>query len=220
MRKRSHHAFICAVLSVLCTASFWMGCARKDETLSEQERINAALKRSGLSGIISESESYPENGGTRHQYVIRSETENYEGTDNPLLVADVVLADDEDGQMLLAVFHQSGVWEDSSRRIKWEDWKKQFEFVALMQGGFEKEDEIYRAFCDEEMPNGIDQVGWDAELPNGRYCLVVSSCMDRKAYDDRGFEVRRYSATLRINVYASYEQYQKQRMERVEQGLR
>ena len=42
--------------------------------------------------------------------------------------------------------------------------------------------------------------------------MVGVSCRSQKDYDDRGFEVRRYSADLRINVYVSYEQYQK-RME-------
>ena len=34
----------------------------------------------------------------------------------------------------------------------------------------------------------------------------------QKDYDDKGFEVRRYSADLWINIYVSYEQCQK-RME-------
>ena len=42
--------------------------------------------------------------------------------------------------------------------------------------------------------------------------MVGVFCRNQKDYDDRGFEVRRYSADLRINVYVSYEQYQK-RME-------
>ena len=42
--------------------------------------------------------------------------------------------------------------------------------------------------------------------------MVGVSCRSQKDYDDKGFEVRRYSADLRINVYVSREQYQK-RME-------
>ena len=52
----------------------------------------------------------------------------------------------------------------------------------------------------------------DATLSHGRYCMVGVSCRSQKDYDDRGFEVRRYSDDLRINVYVSREQYQK-RME-------
>ena len=52
----------------------------------------------------------------------------------------------------------------------------------------------------------------DATLSNGRYCMVGVSCRSQKDYDDRGFEVRRYSADLWINIYVSYEQCQK-RME-------
>ena len=52
----------------------------------------------------------------------------------------------------------------------------------------------------------------DATLSNGRYCMVGVSCRSQKDYDDKGFEVRRYSADLRINVYVSREQCQK-RME-------
>ena len=199
--------------ALLCVLCFWMGCARKGETPSERERIDAALAESGLMGDVSESESYPQDGGSRHQYVIRNETETYEGTDTPQFVANVVFADDADGPMMLTVFHQNGVWEDSSRRIQWEDWKNQFVFAALLQGGFDREDEIYRAFCHREMPDRMEPVGLDAQLSDGRYCTAVLSCMSQKAYDDRGFEVRRYSATARINVYASYEQYQKRRGE-------
>lgn len=213
MRKGSLYGLLFTLLFALCVPCFLSGCRPRDETQTERERINAALDRAGLSGAISESESYPQNGGTRHQHVIRSETETYEGADTPKFVADVVFAEDGDGQFLLTVFHQSGVWEDSSRRISWADWKKQFVFAALLQGGFEQEEEIYQTFCDMEMLDGMDPVGLGAELSNGRYCTAVSSCMSQKAYDDRGFEVRRYSATLRINIYASYEQYQKQRGE-------
>ena len=52
----------------------------------------------------------------------------------------------------------------------------------------------------------------DATPSHGRYCMVGVSCRSQKDYDDRGFEVRRYSADLRIDVYVSREQCQK-RME-------
>lgn len=211
MRKRSFHTFIAAIVGILCTVCLLSGCGTKSKAKTDRERILFAQQKAGLDGTISESESFPKDARPRH-YVIRSEAETHEGTVGSPFVADVVFAVAE-GEELLTVFHQSGVWADSTQRIEWEDWKKQFAFAALLYGDFEQEDEIYRAFCDKEMPDGMEQVKWEAELSNGRYCTVALSCMSQKAYNDRGFEGRRYSATMRINIFGSFEQYLKRRIE-------
>lgn len=169
----------------------------------EKEAVASMLEEAGLSGAVSESEMTSVMDGHVH-YVIRSETEKYAEQGNAVLVADVSAADYDGERMLLTVFEQKA----SSDQLNWEDWKKQIVFAALLYGGFEDEEEAYKAFADKELPAGEAKAVWDAQIDKD-YCRVSYFCSSHKSYDENGFEVVEHRAFLNVKIYESYELYQK-----------
>lgn len=181
---------------------------KKDERFQttfplEEEVITATLEKAGLPGIISESETSSYREGHIH-YVVRSPAETYDGTNNSLFLADISSANYEGERMLATTFDQSVV----SDQFKWEDWKQQIVFATLLYGGFENEEDVYRAFLEKELPDGKTSFRWDAQL-SGDYSTVSYSSRSHTTYDKDGFAIRKQSAFLRINIYESYELYQK-----------
>ncbi len=183
---------------------------KKDERFQtafplEKEVITATLEKSGLPGIISESEttSYTEG---HILYVVRSPTETYDGTSNSVFLAGISSMNYEGERMLSTTFDQRVV----SDQIEWEDWKQQIVFATLLYGGFENEEDVYRAFLEKELPDGKTSFGWDAHLSGG-YCTVSYSSRSHTTYNEDNFPIRKQSAFLRVNIYESYELYQKLR---------
>lgn len=205
--KRLIYLFLAVcVLGILCSLT---GC-KKDERFQttfplEKEVITATLEKAGLPGIISESETTSNTEG-HILYVVRSPTETYDDTDNSVFLAGISSAKYEGERMLLTIFDQSVV----SDQIEWEDWKRQIVFATLLYGGFENEEDVHQALLEKELPDGQTSFKWDAQLSGG-YCMVSYSSRSHTTYNEDGFAIRKQSAFLRVNIYESYELYQKLR---------
>ena len=180
--------------------------------------ITATLEKTGLPGIISESETASYRVG-HISYVVRSPTETYDGTNNRVFLAGITSANFEGERMLATIFDQS----IDSEQIVWEDWKQQIVFATLLYGGFENEEEVYQAFLEKEVPEGKDFFGkavefpagysrvsyrGDVQLPEG-YCMVSYTFSSHRTYDEDGFPIKKQSASITVNIYESYELYQK-----------
>lgn len=216
--KRLIYVFLAVcVLGVL----FSLTGSKKDERFQttfplEEEVVTATLEKTGLPGVISESETESYRKGHIH-YVVRSPTETYDGTNNSAFLADISSSNYKGERMLFTLFDQSV----DSEQIVWEDWKQQIVFATLLYGGFENEEEVYQAFLEKEipkdffgkaveLPGGYSRVSYrgDVQLPEG-YCRVSYTFRSRRTYDEDDFPIKKQSASLRVDIYESYELYQK-----------
>ena len=196
--KRLIYVFLAVcVLGVL----FSLTGPKKDERFQttfplEEEVITATLEKVGLPGVISESETDSYRKG-HIQYVVRSPTETYDGTDNSAFFAYISSAKDKGERVLYTIFDQSV----DSEQIVWEDWKQQIVFATLLYGGFENEEEVYQAFLEKEVPEGKEFFGKAVELPGGYsrmsyrgdvqlpegYCMVGYTYRSNRTYDEDSF---------------------------------
>lgn len=199
-----------SVLAALCLLT---GCQKGERFQTtfplEEEAIASALEKAGLPGKISESET--DSYSDRHTiYVVRSETETYADPNNGVMVASASSSATDYGRMLSTVFDRL-----NTEQFSWEDWKRQIIFATLLYGGFEEEDAVYKVFCEKELPDTPpylwdDPFVWDARLPEG-YCRISYHPRSHKEHDEEGFEIRKQSGFLHVNIYETYELYQKLR---------
>lgn len=210
--KRLKYLFLVAGVfgTLCCLTAFKKDILTQPTFPLEEDVITDTLDKTGLEGIISQSEttSYRE-GQILH--VVRSETETYADSDNKVLVASINSAVYEGERVLFTSFDQ----KDVSDQIEWEDWKKQIVFATLLYGGFEDEEDVYQAFLDKEIPYGENPYEvyenpfqWETQLPGG-YCTVSYSSRSNTTYDEKNFPVEAQSAIMSVNIYASKELYEK-----------
>lgn len=175
----------------------------------DEEVITVALKKSGLPGILSESET-TFSGEGRRIHIVRSPTITYSDTirteeadANPstrLLMAGISSVTMEGQRVLTIIFDQI----DVSDQMTWEDWKHQIVFATLLYGGFEDEEQVYRAFAGKELPNGENSVRrWDAQFPGG-YCTVTYRTSDATSNPKQ-----KRHASMGVNIYESQALYQR-----------
>lgn len=195
-------------LLIFCMlATLLAGCKKEKQFQTtfplDEETVTAALEKTGLPGVISESETA--SASKDHiSYAIRSTEETYDGTDNPRLLASISSANLEGGRMLAAIFDQ----KVEANQMVWEDWKQQLLFAASLYGGFGDEEALYQAFSGKALPEGQTTFIWDAQLPEG-YCMVSYSYRSNTTHDAADFAVKNQSASLYVNIYESQELYQK-----------
>lgn len=195
MRLKRFVGSIC-VLGMLCPLA---GC-KKDEGFQtafplDEETVTRTLREAGLPGVISESETSSRSKDHTH-YVIRSETECYENAENKRFIADISSANYHGERALATIFAQ----EVPSNQMVWEDWKQQILFAARLYGGFENEEDVYQAFLGKELPEGKTSFAWDVQLSQG-YCRV--------SYHNDNLPSGKQFPYIRVNIYESYELYQK-----------
>ncbi len=166
---------ICVILAVgsLCSLA---GCQngrlpRPDFPL-EEEVVIAALEHTGLPGVISEDETYS-NAEKHIAYALRDPTKTYDDTESKVLTLAISSAITK-GERFLAVSFPSSPGEAARLPFVWEDWKQQIIFATLLYGGFEDEEELYRAFSNKDIPESEESYEWDAQIP-GAYCRVSYS---------------------------------------------
>lgn len=135
----------------------------------EEDVIMTALEQTGLPWVISESETHSNIEG-QIAYTLRNPTDTYGDTENKVLTAGISSAFTE-GERFLTVTFPSTPDEPATLPFAWEDWKQQIVFTTLLFGGFEDEEEVYRAFSDKKTPEGEERFEWEAQLPGG-YCRV------------------------------------------------
>lgn len=209
--KRLIYVFIAAgVLGMLCFVSFYKKDALPQPAFPlDEEVISVALEKSGLPGILSESETTSLAEG-RRMHVVRSPAITYSDTisteeayadpSTRLLIAVISSGTIEGERVLITVFDQIDVPDQMS----WEDWKQQIVFAALLYGGFEDEEQVYRAFAGKELPDGENAFQrWDAQLPGG-YCTVTY-----RTSDESSNPKQKRHASMGVNIYGSQALYQR-----------
>ena len=204
MKKQRPHLVI--LLAVCLCAALCLLALRGRGTAApgfvDEDAILSALEQAGLPGVIAEEEGYLSADGRARTVVVRSTEKTYGDSGNPVLLAAVTSAKVEGGRALLCVFDRPAGTEE----ITWEDWRRQFAVAALLFG-LEPEDALYQAFCGDRPPDGETPRSWSAQLP-GAYWTVSWLPRNSRAYDESGFEIPLYAASLRINLYESYALYQ------------
>lgn len=207
---------IFAMFGVFSSAS-----AGADDTLPQlafpldAAEITHALQKTGLPGEISESETSSKMEG-QVLYVVRSLTETYldtaspeEAPDDPcsrVITAAVTSAVSEGERVIFTVFYQKSV----SDPFSWEDWKRQIVFATLLYGGFEDEEELFRAFIGKALPEGLNSYELDAQLPGG-YCTVRYE--SPRQDQNHGAEQRHQFASMSVSIFESRALYQRLRGE-------
>ena len=192
--KRLKISYLACMLAAICLLS---GC-KKDVHFQtsfplEEDAIVSALEKTGLQGKISDSET--ESYADGHiLYVVRSETETYGDSDNGVMIASVSSAETSDGRKLYAAFD----WTNTDE-FSWEDWKQQIAFATLLYGGFANEDDVYKVFCEKELPDSSPFV-WEEEL-SGAHCRITYLSRSQKMYDENLYEVHENSAVLTVSIY-------------------
>ncbi len=209
--QRTHSSIVLLIMSgMFCILFLLPGCKKgvpsPQNTPLDAETINAALEQAQLPGVLAESETYTNSQGHMH-FVVQNPSYSAESIDDILFVADVSTFDYGGERLLFSVFYQK---LDSSD-IDWDAWKAQLDFAAILYNGCDNPELVYQAFCEKKLPTPPDNnktYRWDAQLPEG-YCVVNYLPYSYKTHDENGFEVRKHSATLRVNIYESFESYQK-----------
>lgn len=91
----------------------------------------------------------------------------------------------------------------------WEDWKTQIVFATLLYGSFEDEEEFYRAFSEQEIPEDEETFKWDAQLPSG-YCSVGYRVLDSEfECGSRGKRILKQHYMMELSIYESESLYQR-----------
>lgn len=201
--KRTNWVFVfLSALGILCMLT---GCqkSRAFQTVFplDAAAVNETLAKAGLPGSVSEDETYSQQEG-HVSYTIRRAPERPDEPENGVFVASASSAQLADGRLLYTAFVQ----HMASDRFQWADWKQQIVFAAMLYGGFIDEEAVYQALSEQSDPaDGGSQ--WEVELPEG-YCRVSYSAKDNKTYDEDGFEVHTYTATLRVDVFETQALYE------------
>lgn len=198
-----------AVVAILCGSIIALR-SREDVYPLDEAAVLGALAKSGLAGELSPSETESRVPG-HHSYVVRGEPlPGHVAPEGDLvepsgreLVAQISAAAPDGVRELHTAFHRS----DAAEPFAWEDWKRQLVFTALLYDGFGEED-VYRVFAG--MPvSERESFSRETQLADG-FCRVRYSSRTRKEYDENGFELRRCSATLSVDIYESREAYERQ----------
>jgi len=196
----------CTFLAVVLLCSL-AGCQKsglpQPDFPLEEDVVMTVLEQTGLPGIISESETFSSVEG-HISYTLRDPTKTYGDTENKVVTAGISSAN-TNGERFLGMIFLSAPDEPAALPFAWEDWKQQIVFTTLLFGGFEDEEEVYRAFSDKEPPDDEERFEWDAQLPGG-YCRVSYSFNT----------TLEQSYTVRVTIYESKSLYQKLHQEIME----
>ena len=198
------------VFGMICFVSIYKKDVLPQPTFPlDEEVINVALEKSGLPGMLSESETTSWAEGQK-MHIVRSPMITYADTisteeayANPstrLLIAGISSVTIGGERVLIAVFDQI----DVSDQMSWEDWKQQIVFATLLYGGFEDEEQVYQAFAGKELPYGENAFQrWDAQLPGG-YCTVTF-----RTSNETSNPTQKRHAWMDVNIYESQALYQR-----------
>lgn len=200
MKRASVIAFGLFLFGVLLLVS---GCQKRDCVPLSEDAVTSLLAQVGLPGEISPDETVSQGKG-RISYVIRDPAETYGDGGSSKMVAGVTSLVRKDGRALSATFVQNVAEEP----IVWEDWERQIKLAVLLYGGFEDEEDLYKACTEAELPTDTASFSWETERPEG-YCRVTYRTQKYKTYDERNFEVVNHSATMWVSIYESRAFYEK-----------
>ena len=174
-----------------------------------EEVVNAALEQSGFPGELSaeETQSYQEGHIT---YSLRDDSRIYTAGGNAVLSA-AISSSLVDGVRFLAVTVPLPSQKEPPEPFQWEDMKPELVMAALLYGGFTDEEELYRAFSEEEFPQDQEAGQWTEPVtdwgqwtkdPTGGYCEVTV----KRTREPTGSKP--YSEIRSIMIFQSEEAYQ------------
>ena len=201
--KRTNWVFVfLSALGILCMLT---GCqkSRAFQTVFplDAATVNETLNKAGLPGSVREDETYSQQEG-HVSYTIRRAPERPDEPEDGVFVASVSSVGLPEGRLLYTAFVQ----HMDSDRFQWADWKQQIGFAAMLYGGFADEEAVYQALSGQGVPEG-GEYRWEVELPEG-YCRVSYGAQDNKTYNEDGFEVHTYTATLRVDIFETQALYE------------
>ena len=202
MKRRNLLIVFLSALAIFCILT---GCQKSREFQTvfplDAATVNETLTKAGLPGSVREGETYSQQEG-HVSYTIRRAPEHPDEPEDGVFVASVSSVQLTDGRLLYTTFVQ----HRDSDQFQWADWKQQIVFAAMLYGGFADEEAVYQALSEQGDP-ADGEYRWEAELPEG-YCRVSYGVKDNKTYDEDGFEVHTYTATLRVDVFETRALYE------------
>lgn len=202
MKRRNLLIVFLSALAIFCILT---GCQKSREFQTvfplDAATVNETLTKAGLPGSVREDETYSQQEG-HVSYTIRRAPEQPDEPEDGVFVASVSSVQLTDGRLLYTTFVQ----HRDSDQFQWADWKQQIVFAAMLYGGFADEEAVYQALSEQGVPSdGENQ--WEIDLPEG-CCRVSYGAKDNKTYDEDGFEVHTYTATLRVDVFETRALYE------------
>ena len=202
MKRRNLLIVFLSALAIFCILT---GCQKSREFQTvfplDAATVNETLTKAGLPGNVREDETYSQQEG-HVSYTIRRAPEHPDEPEDGVFVASVSSVQLTDGRLLYTTFVQ----HRDSDQFQWADWKQQIVFAAMLYGGFADEEAVYQALSEQGDP-ADGEYRWEAELPEG-CCRVSYGAKDNKTYDEDGFEVHTYTATLRVDVFETRALYE------------
>lgn len=202
MKRRNLLIVFFSALAIFCILT---GCQKSREFQTvfplDAATVNETLTKAGLPGSVREDETYSQQEG-HVSYTIRRAPEHPDEPEDGVFVASVSSVQLTDGRLLYTTFVQ----HRDSDQFQWADWKQQIVFAAMLYGGFADEEAVYQALSEQGDP-ADGEYRWEAELPEG-CCRVSYGAKDNKTYDEDGFEVHTYTATLRVDVFETRTLYE------------
>ena len=202
MKRRNLLIVFLSALAIFCILT---GCQKSQEFQTvfplDAATVNETLTKAGLPGNVREDETYSQQEG-HVSYTIRRAPEHPDKPEDGVFVASVSSVQLTDGRLLYTTFVQ----HRDSDQFQWADWKQQIVFAAMLYGGFADEEAVYQALSEQGDP-ADGEYRWEAELPEG-YCRVSYGAKENKTYDEDGFEVHTYTATLRVDVFETRALYE------------
>lgn len=202
MKRRNLLIVFLSALAIFCILT---GCQKSREFQTvfplDAATVNETLTKAGLPGSVCEDETYSQQEG-HVSYTIRRAPEHPDEPEDGVFVASVSSVQLTDGRLLYTTFVQ----HRDSDQFQWADWKQQIVFAAMLYGGFADEEAVYQALSEQGDP-ADGEYRWEAELPEG-CCRVSYGVKDNKTYDEDGFEVHTYTATLRVDVFETRALYE------------
>ena len=140
-------------------------------------------------------------------YVLRNPERKYHEDSLDTILYGGIISGIVDGNRYMSTIFDAKSHMVNDKPFAWEDWKQEIIFITILYGGFEDEEEVYRALSKLEVPDDDKVLKWGVQLSNG-YCGVQRSSNIQPA-DSRGY-------TIWINFYETEELYLKMEQEKKE----
>ena len=202
MKRQNWFLVLLSALAIFCILT---GCQKSREFQTvfplDAATVNETLTKAGLPGSVREDETYSQQEG-HVSYTIRRAPESPDEPEDGVFVASVSSVQLADGRLLYTTFVQ----HRDSDQFQWADWKQQIVSATMLYGGFADGEALYQAFAEQGVPEDGES-RWEADLPEG-YCRVSYGAKDNKTYDEDGFEVHTYTATLRVDMFETRALYE------------
>ena len=140
-------------------------------------------------------------------YVLRDPERKYHEDSLDTILYGGIISGIVDGNRYMSTIFDAKSHMVNDKPFAWEDWKQEIIFITILYGGFEDEEEVYRALSKLEVPDDDKVLKWGVQLSNG-YCGVQRSSITQPV-DSRGY-------TIWINFYETEELYLKMEQEKKE----